>query len=326
MFQAIQPIVPADDQSLVAAPRFAGFARLLDRVAAGFRAGAPVGELWTGLNAGASVLRHQLNHEDWLAACALAQTHEVMHVLRQDPMIDRCIRRPRGYAGDAVMIDMLYHHPDISPQLVAATPLGRQVHMSTAHAAAARAVRDRRQLLADLIDATAAATPNPHVLAVAAGHLREAEISSAFAAGALGRMVALDQDAESCGVVRFRHGERVEIIPESITALIRGKLAGDRFNLIYAAGLYDYLDARIGATLTRRLAARLAPGGRLVIANFADTLFDVGGMEAFMDWHLIYRNAADMAALAAGLGDDFAIRTFSGSQGDMLYLEVTRAG
>ncbi|MEI6417789.1 MAG: class I SAM-dependent methyltransferase [Sphingomonadales bacterium] len=328
MLTALQPVNDHVPARQVPAGNHAqsGFIRLLDRSVIGFQRGAPVAEIWASLNNAAGVLRHQLLPADWQALCAATLAHPVMQFIRQDPMIDRCIRRPRGYAGDAVMIDMLYHHPDISPQLIAATPLGRQLHTFGVHAPVAQAVRDRRQVLADLLDGAAANVAGPHVLAVAAGHLREAELSSAFASGGIGRMVALDQDAESCGVIGYRHGDKVEIVPQSITGLLRHTLADDRFHLIYAAGLYDYLDERLGALLTKRLADRLAPGGRLVVANLADVLWDAGGMEAMMDWHLIYRNAADMAALAAHLGPEFAVNQFSGSHGDMLYLDVTRHG
>ena len=39
----------------------------------------------------------------------------------------------------------------------------------------------------------------------------------------------------------------------------------------------------------------------MLIPNFLTGVRDVGYMEAFMDWHLIYRNHADMKALAAAL-------------------------
>ena len=42
-------------------------------------------------------------------------------------------------------------------------------------------------------------------------------------------------------------------------------------------------------------------GGTLLIPNFAAGARDSGYMEAFMDWHLIYRTHAEMHAMAAAL-------------------------
>ena len=53
-------------------------------------------------------------------------------------------------------------------------------------------------------------------------------------------------------------------------------------DLIYAAGLYDYLGDAIAIQLTSRLLQMLAPGGggRLLIANFNPDLRDIGYLEA----------------------------------------------
>ena len=38
---------------------------------------------------------------------------------------------------------------------------------------------------------------------------------------------------------------------------------------MHCGGLYDYLEDRLAFTLTRRLLQHVAPGGRLILANFA---------------------------------------------------------
>jgi len=71
--------------------------------------------------------------------------------------------------------------------------------------------------------------------------------------------------------------------------------------LAIAAGLYDYLSAPVAAALTRRMFDMTRPGGLMLIPNFLTGVRDTGYMESFMDWHLIYRDHADMEALAAAL-------------------------
>jgi hypothetical protein len=46
-----------------------------------------------------------------------------------------------------------------------------------------------------------------------------------------------------------------------------------------------------------RLFEMLRPGGHLVVGNFLPGIHDVGYMETFMDWHLVYRTRLEMVDL-----------------------------
>jgi extracellular factor (EF) 3-hydroxypalmitic acid methyl ester biosynthesis protein len=69
------------------------------------------------------------------------------------------------------------------------------------------------------------------------------------------------------------------------------------------------------------------PGGTLLIPNFKTGARDTAYMEAFMDWHLIYRNHDDMRALVAGLPvdgvSDFQI--FDDDDDTITFLLVSKA-
>jgi hypothetical protein len=71
----------------------------------------------------------------------------------------------------------------------------------------------------------------------------------------------------------------------------------------------------------------LRPGGRVLVANFAPNLRDIGYMESFMAWNLIYRDERDMATIASGLPQDLVARQrlFRDPHDNIVYLEVTRA-
>lgn len=312
----------------VAAPS-APLARLLDRADAAFTAWRNPAAVIEMLSTGLFHIRASLNRDRWLAACAAMQVHPIMATLRQDPLIARSLDKPRGHAGDAVMIDMIYRHPDRRGDLAAASPLGRGVHLGTTTSPVAAVVRDRRLQLAKLIDAAASGRQRPSVLALAAGHLRETELSTAMGEGRIGRFVALDPDDKSVAVIAARHGKAVEVMPQSISAVLRDQIANPHFDLVYAAGLFDYLDTRVATRLTRAVADMLKPGGRFVFANFADDLWEAGFMEAAMAWHLILRNEDDVAAMltTATRGmDGVTTRVWSASDGAILYGEVARAG
>ena len=256
--------------------------------------------------------------------------HPVLTYSHESPLVHRCYVKPRGYAGDAVLLDLIYRHPAIQPLANQATTRGRQLMEAGLTSPAPRAVRNRCRLLAEEIDAVCCRHPRAEILSLACGHLREAEHSAALAEGGFGRFVALDQDEESVESVRRDYGALgVEAGVGSVkSVLARGLREWGRFDFIYTAGLYDYLSDRVAAKLLSALYGMLKPGGRVWTANFVPDIPDVGFMEAIMDWWLLYRDAPAMMALAeAGLEgkrDVASVRTFHETEGNVVFLEVVK--
>ncbi len=83
----------------------------------------------------------------------------------------------------------------------------------------------------------------------------------------------------------------------SVRDLLTGNLQYANFDLVYAAGLFDYLTEKVARALVARMVTFLKRGGTLLIANFASGLTDAGYMEAFMDWRLTYRTRDQMRSL-----------------------------
>lgn len=217
----------------------------------------------------------------------------------QCPISARNFYKPRGYAGDAATLDLIYG--------LAGTPAerGNPVALVTSAAPAARAVRFRRAVLAQAIDEACllAGPRSARLLSVACGHLREIELSTHARAGDFDTFVAMDQDVESLRTLQADYGTLgIQACPASVRDLLKGRVApilqSPPFDLIYAAGLYDYLDEEAARALTAMLFSRLKPGGRLLVANFMPDLPDSAYMEAMMDWWLIYRSDDDMRRLA----------------------------
>ena len=184
--------------------------------------------------------RTSLPQDVWAQQAQELVAHPVTHLLHQDPFTRRCYTKPRGYAGDARMLDYIYGEADDDDS----TGLGRRILEANREGPAPRAVRYRRDVLAAAIDEAAERVDRPRILAVACGHLREARGSKALQAGHVGELVAFDQDPKSLDVVRRdfgRFGVRTEL--GRVRDLIVGRRAAEStgFDLIYAAGLYDYL-------------------------------------------------------------------------------------
>jgi SAM-dependent methyltransferase len=188
-------------------------------------------------------------------------------------------------------------------------------------------VRGRRDLLARYIDETARSFESPSILAVACGHLRELRLTNAWKQKQNMNFTALDQDQESLAVLRESYGSDVNVVPGSVRSLIAGKHPFADQDLVYAAGLYDYLHPPVARRLTAVMFDMLKPGGRLLVANFHPALIDIGGMETTMNWWLIYRNESEMADLTGEI-DPAQIaeqKIFQPQAHNLVYLDLKRA-
>jgi len=297
---------------------------MLDWTSTQLRDGASVGEalgaLASSLDAQRSALT-RLEWRDWIARSARA--HPLHSMLLEDPFVRHSATRPRGYPGDAELLDYIYRMETVRPVIERTSSLGRRLYEYTTETPAPAAVRHRSTMAAAEIDRLAASGGRPHILSVACGHLREARLLPSLEARSLGRLVAVDQDARSLDVVR-RECRRfgVETVELSVKGLIRqdpGALG--KFDFIYALGLYDYLSDETGARLLSQLAGMLNPGGKVWIANFIGGMWSSGFMESMMDWWLIYRSPEELHRLADGL--EGAKKVFLDPTGNVAFLEVS---
>ncbi|ALN74782.1 class I SAM-dependent methyltransferase [Aureimonas sp. AU20] len=232
----------------------------------------------------------------WRKIVPIAQAHPLTDLLRLDPFTDWSFRKPRGYSGDAQLLDFIYGHASQDAAIAKASTTGAAIFECTRRSASSAAVRERRDLLAAHVDTLAAEQAGEtEILTIAAGHLREAALSTAFQSGRIGRWVALDQDPESlAGIAADYAGTSVEPVEGSVAGLLRGAYGLGTFDFVYAAGLYDYLPRAVAVKLTRRCMAMLKPGGRFLFANFSDRTKDDGFMEVFMNWELLLRSDEEM--------------------------------
>lgn len=229
--------------------------------------------------------------------------HPIRELIHLCPMTRRCYDKPRGYAGDAVMMDHIYGLGEASMAPHPATLAG-QIYFATINAAAPSAVRYRRAVLARQIDETVMRVGDGRakVVSIAAGHIREAELSRAVMEKRTREFIAFDQDETSLAVIKSDYGHlNVQTVHGTVRQLIGGKVSFPECDLIYAAGLFDYLEQPVARCLTEKLFEMLRPSGRVLVANFTDQMHDAASMEAFMDWWLIYRSKNQLADLFSGL-------------------------
>ena len=97
------------------------------------------------------------------------------------------------------------------------------------------------------------------------------------------------------------------------------------YDFIYCAGLFDYLEDRVCKKLLEYFYARLAPGGLLLATNVTPSNPFRNVMESFMEWHLVYRDAAQMETLKpeTAPANSFSVRTEA--TGINIFLEIRKA-
>lgn len=274
-------------------------------------------------------IRKLVRQEVWQQLIPLAQQHRVSEYLMHDPFTRWSFEKPRGYSGDASLLDIYYKHPSADEIVNASTPLGREIFAYTSDAASSEAGRERRIILAKTVDEAALRNPGAEVLSIACGHLREAELSDALATGALKRWVGLDQDPISVGIVNGElSGTCVKAVEGSVRGLLRRAYDLGTFDLVYASGLYDYLPRPVGVRLLQRVMELVKPGGEFLFANFSDEITTDGYMETFMDWPLILRSADDMWDIIKSSVDMNSVdaEVYYGSNRNIVYGKIRKRG
>ena len=192
----------------------------------------------------------------------------------------------------AQLLDYIYCDPHVAESVANASEIGRTLYSHTKDVTSCIAARERRDLLTRYVDDIATKSgPLTEVLAVAAGHLREANRSAAVREGRLKRWVALDQDPQSVGLIaRDFRDTAVEAVDGSVrTLLTRGHKLG-KFDFIYASGLYDYLAHNVAVKLTKTCLPMLKPNGTFLFANYSEGNPDAGYRETFMGHSIRRRN------------------------------------
>ena len=250
--------------------------------------------------------------------------HELHQLMLEDPYTGRAFNKPRGYAGDAEIMDYLYYrNPPAS-----ASPLGQKLFAITTALPNSVSIADRRHRIAQLIDRAAAGKHRPvRVLAVASGHLREAELSTALCRGAVSEIIALDQDLRSLEVVQKDYSRLpIKCAPQSIQRLLVPRPDLGKFDVIYSAGVYNYLPDALAWRLTSSLFDCLHSGGTFLASNFVPTNANRAFMESFMDWHVVTRDERQLMQLVSELpATQIAERSISVDTGkNIAYLEIIK--
>jgi len=226
--------------------------------------------------------------------------HPIYELLMEDPLVSRSLNRPRGYAGDAATIDLIYFPNEANLESV--SKIGKKLFKFTTSTNIAKALRNRKSILANYIDSISEDNSNSRILSVACGHCRETIISKAFRNEQFGEYIGIDQDHESLNTANIGFStDQAQTFPLSTIDLLKNSVDLGKFDLIYSAGLYDYLGIRSAQRLTANLYDKLHAGGKLVLFNVVPNFHEIGFFESYMNWSLIGRDTESMLELVNGI-------------------------
>jgi hypothetical protein len=263
------------------------------------------------------------------------------------PMHRRAYEKPLGYAGDFRMMELCFTR-DLGGEGL----FGRFMHHIAQHYSLCRTLVAREWLMRDAVR-RAIETPGDgpaRVLSMAAGPA--IELRRLFGELTTVRrpveIYLLDQDETAHEtahrrltrlLVEHHQGRlpiKVECLHFSVRQLLKPQTLAERavrdvtltnLDLVYSAGLYDYLTDLVARRLTSVLYSRLRPGGRLLVGNLVEAPDSTWAMEYVVGWHLIYRTEEEMLRFAAPLKPAPARASITRDPtGGCLFLDVRSPG
>lgn len=251
----------------------------------------------------------------------------------------RAFTKPLGYAGDYEMMNIIYRNgfegEDVFSQVM---------NKIDCEGNAARAVRNRREYLSrkmfSLYESIADGN-SCKIVSIACGPCVEmADFLKGIREGKRPvklDFVAMDQDENALENARQRltplmdgiDDINIRFTKDNIKDLIlgRNKKGNDPYSdadLIYTAGLCDYLSSNATSRLVRELYRYLKPGGTLIIGNFGTYNPQKFKMEYGSEWFLIYRSEEDIRNFIKGLPEDIIYSVEKEPEGVNLFLNITK--
>jgi extracellular factor (EF) 3-hydroxypalmitic acid methyl ester biosynthesis protein len=255
------------------------------------------------------------------------------------PFVYRTFHKPLGYAGDYEMVSMMLRDPYEGSSMFAKliNKLYLEIPPVIAH-------RNRITYLVEQLSQEAS---------VAAGEGRVAKVYNLGCGPAqeLQRFLSHVEVADSTDILlhdfndetishtsriledlRNRHRRRtgLKLEKKAVHQVLKegGKpgssMPPGSFDIVYCAGLFDYLSDRVCRRLMDIFYEMLAPGGLLIATNVHPSNPWRHWMEYLAEWHLIYRDEEQFMKIAPDKAPPENIKIKADSTGVNIFIEVRK--
>lgn len=263
-----------------------------------------------------AVLSGDVDRDDLLGLQAHFDTE-----FRRETVHGHGLDKPFGYSGDFLIIDKIYLRHRTPHEPLAAWDDYFHSH------AAPEAVRNRKEYFKRLLrslEFEKKRTAPARVLNVGSGPGRSVhEFLGGVEPGDVS-FTCVDMDRRALGYSRRLlrpWAGRIDFV-EANALRYRTET---RFDLVWSAGLFDYLNDKAFVRLLGRMWTWTKPGGLLVVGNFSKANPSRAYMELLGDWHLIHRTSEDLVRVAMSAGiPQKSIRVESEELGVNLFLRASR--
>jgi len=264
------------------------------------------------------------------------------------PFIHRCYTKPLGYPGDYGMMNMMLDNPFQGESLYAKV-VNAWVILSAAGDAYRHRVTYLKQMLHEEVTRVQAMGDRVcHVLSLGCGAASEVQqfigndaLSEKtsftlldFSPDTIGYaskqiQAAMDDTKRKVPVVAHEfsvqqmlaRGGRIIANPRLARS---GPLERGKYDVLYCAGLFDYLSERVCSRLLEIFWELAAPGAAIVASNFNPVNPIRGFMDYALDWRLIYREEDEVRALAVREGEGSQPHTFRSPDRVEVFLRMRR--
>jgi extracellular factor (EF) 3-hydroxypalmitic acid methyl ester biosynthesis protein len=254
------------------------------------------------------------------------------------PFAYRTFYKPLGYAGDYEMVNMITRDPHEG-----ASAFAKVVNRWFLSQWPAKAHRNRIIYLKSCLSQEALRMERLgqplRILNLGCGPAREIQEFLADSLSDRARFTLLDFNDETIQhtgrvleELKTRHGRQTEIHfqRKSVQQILKEgsrpvvDATAKKYDLVYCAGLFDYLSDRTCKQVMNILYGQVAPGGLLVGTNVDDSKPFRHMLEFVLDWHLIYRNEAKAALLLPDRTAPENARTVRDSTSVNIFIEVRK--
>ncbi len=228
------------------------------------------------------------------------------------PFAYRAFSKPLGYAGDYEMVNMMLRNPyegsSLYAKMLNKTFLG--IDPVVAHR---NRIKYLHKMLHDESKRCAEKGRRTKVLNLGCGPAVEVQ-----------RFIKHNEISEQCDLtlvdfnsetleyagktledIRSKQGRKtgIQMIKRSVHQLLKQASQGDdemewgSYDVVYCAGLFDYLSQKVCKRLVELFSKLLKPDGLVVVTNVAATNPWRGCMEYVLEWNLVYRSDWEMLDL-----------------------------
>jgi extracellular factor (EF) 3-hydroxypalmitic acid methyl ester biosynthesis protein len=251
------------------------------------------------------------------------------------PFAYRTYHKPLGYAGDYETVNMILREP-----LEGSSMFAKTINMWLLRQPSAEAHRNRiKYLTGQLVKETHRLAHQGSIAQILslgcgpAGEVKNFLIQEELSNNA--RFTLLDFNDETLqhtakvlheAKQQYRRSTEIEMVKKSVHQILKeaGKQPPQKYDLIYCAGLFDYLSDRVCKRLMNILYDMLAPSGLLLATNVHASNPNRNSMDFFLEWHIVHRNHPQLAQLKPDLAPKETFREKQEFTGVNIFIEVRK--